>query len=407
MTIKNIKALLLGILVTTALSVYTIGCADDPSSLGINFIPPGDTTGVRIFDSFTDSMPITSSNRILYVNTSGSANLMVGKSGSIESKGLVVFGNFGSDLDSATVQSATMTLAYNNYYYPASSSDSLGQMSFEVYKIQQYLNFSTITVDSVNSSSFGNVSQGTFTGTPTADSQDVSISLNTSMVKDWLEYAADTAYANKNYGIALTPNAGTSVIKSFYSGLAVISASVRPRLEVIYVKSGVTDTLYTDGSATVSLVNGSIPNTSETFNLQAGISFVQVMQFDLSRFPQTATVNDVQLYLTLDSANSVFTNQSNNSVFAQFITDSAGLVTESFQFNGGSSGSGQYMLRLVSNRIESPFARWLVGTTNYGILLVSGTQNIALDSYTFYSEHSVDPSKRPRVIIKYTPRVNP
>ncbi len=407
MTIKNIKALLFGTVLTTALSIYTIGCADDPSSLGINFIPPGDTTGIRVFDSFTDTMPIKSTNRILYVNTSGSKNLMVGKSGSIEAKGLLLFGNFGNDLDSATVQSATMTLAYNNYYYPASSSDSLGQMSFEIYKIQQYLNFSSITADSVNSSSFGNTSQGTYTGTPTADSQDVQISLNTSMVKDWLEYAADTGYANKNYGIALTPNPGTGVIKSFYSGLAVISASVRPRLEVIYVKNGITDTFYTDGSATVSLVTGTIPVSGEKFNLQAGISFVNVMEFDLNRFPSTATINDVQLFLTLDSAGSVFTNQSTKSVFAQFITDSAGLKTESFQFNGGPYGSGQYMLRLISNRIESPFQRWLVGTANYGILLASGTQNTALDSYTFYKETATDPAKRPRVIIKYTPRVNP
>lgn len=407
MTIKNIKALLLGTLITTALSIYTIGCADDPSSLGINFIPPGDTTGVRVFDSYTDTMLIKTNKKILYVNTSGSSNLMVGRSGSLESKGLILFGNFGTDLDSATVQSATMTLAYKNYYYPASSSDSLGQMSFEIYKIQQYLNFSTITVDSVNSSSFGNVSQGTYTGTPTSDSEDVAISLNTGMVKDWLEYAADTTYANKNYGIALAPNAGVNVIKSFYSGLAAISASVRPRLQVIYVKNGITDTIYTDGSATVSLVDGTMPFSGETFNLQAGVSFVNVMEFDLSHFPSTATVNDVQLYLTLDSANSVFTNQSTRSVFALFVTDSAGLKTESFQFNGGSAGGGQYMLRLVSNRIESPFARWLVGTANYGILLASGTQNIALDSYTFYSENATDPAKRPRVIIKYTPRVNP
>ncbi len=407
MTNKNLKAALFSLLAIVSLSVYTIGCADDPSSLGLNFIPPGETTGVRIFDSYIDTMPITSNNYKYYVNTSGSSNLMVGKNGNYESKALVQFGDLGDTHDSATVISAKMYLSYKNYYFPQTTSDSLGQIAFDVYKVQQYLNYSTITYDSVSGTAFGNVSQGTYTGIPTADSQEVEITLNTSMVKDWLEYAADTSYSVKNYGIVLSPNNASTSIKAFYSGLSTISETVRPRLEVIFTKNSVTDTISTTSSATISLSNTSFTPSTETFNLQAGVSFVQQMHFDMSHIPSTATINDVQLYLTLDSANCNFSKDASYKILAQFINDSSGLKTDLFVFSGTPSGSGQYMMRLVSASSPSPFARWLSGTANYGILLFAGNQTIDLDRYVFYKETASDPLKRPRVIIKYTPRVIP
>ncbi len=394
------------VIIFTLVTFYTIGCADDPSSLGLNFIPPGETTGVRVFDSYIDTMQVTSVNVRKYVNTSTSSNLMVGINGSYNSKGLIRFGGLSGDYDSATVNSATLTLSYRNYYFPVSASDSLGQIAFDVFKINQSLNFSAITLDSVNSSTFGTVSQGSYTGSPTADSQKITISLNTAMVKDWLEYAADTSYPNKNYGMVLSPSAASTVIKAFYSGLSAISENVRPKLTVIVTKNNNTDTLTTSGSATVSLVNASITPSSETFSLQAGVSYVQTMKFDLSKIPSNATINDVQLYLTLDSANSKFSNQTSHSIAAQYISDTAGLVTDGFSFSGSPSG-GQYVIRVMSGFQASPFQRWLLGETNYGIMLRAGNQFTNLDLFTFFNTTVADPNKRPRIIIKYTPRVTP
>ncbi len=405
MTNKNLKAIIFSLITIVSLAIYTIGCADDPSSLGLNFIPPGETTGVRIFDSYIDTMNITSANHRYYVNTSGSKNLMVGKSGNYESKALVQFGGLGDTHDSTTVVSAKMYLKYKNYYFPTTTSDSLGQIAFDVYKIDQSLNFSTITYDSVSGTSFGNVSQGSFIGVPATDSQEVEISLNTSMVRDWLEYAADSSYSTKNYGIVLTPNNSSASIKGFYS--TNNDAVVKPRLVVIFTKNNVTDTISTSTSSTISLSNTSFTPSTETFNLQAGVSFVQQMQFDMSHIPSTATINDVQLFLTLDSANCVFSSQSTYSFLAQFINDSAGLKTDLAAFEGFSSGNGKYMIRLVRNNIPSPFARWLSGTSNYGLLLFAGNQTVNLDRYVFFKETASDPLKRPRVVVKYTPRVIP
>jgi hypothetical protein len=131
------------------------------------------------------------------------------------------------------------------------------------------------------------------------------------------------------------------------------------------------------------------------------------MRFDMSHIPSTATINDVQLYLTLDSANCNFSKDASYKILAQFINDSSGLKTDLYAFNGTPAGNGQYMMRLVASGSPSPFARWLAGTANYGILLFAGNQTIDLDRYVFYKETASDPLKRPRVVIKYTPRVIP
>lgn len=403
---KKLTAAIFCLAGVVILSLYTVGCADDPSSLGLNFIPPGETTGVRIFDSYIDTMEITSSNHRYYVNTSSSTNLMVGKNGNYDTKGLLLFSGISGNYDSATVNSAVLKLNYMNYYFPSSSADSLGQISFDVFKIEQNINFSTITLDSVNSSTFGIISQGSYTGSPTTDSQEVFITLNAQMVKDWLEYAADTNYLNKNRGIVLSPGNASNVIKGFYSGLSSLQ-DLRPSIQIIVTKNGDTDTLNSFVSSTISLSNTSFAPSSETFNLQAGVSFVQLMHFDLSHIPTDATINDVQLFLTLDQANSVVSSQSSYSIYSQFVTDTAGLKTEIVAFIGNPDGSGQYMTRLVSRDFASPFQRWLLGTTNHGIMIFAGNQTKNLDRYTFYKETASDPSKRPRVIIKYTPRAAP
>ncbi len=407
-TNKRPKFYLYIILLVTALSLYTIGCADDPSNLGLNFIPNGETTGVRIFDSYIDTMPITSQNVRYYVNNSSSQNFMVGKNGSYDAKGLIKFGGFGTEYDSATVNSAVMTLSYRNYYFPTSSSDSLGQVSFDVYKILSNLNFTTITLDSVYSTTFGTTQQGSFTGSPTADSQEVSFNLNTSMVKDWLEYSADTNYANKNYGIALTPNTNSNVIKAFYSGLQGIAESVLPTLTIILTKNGDTDTITTRASATLSLVNTVFAPNNESFYLQAGVSYSQVMKFDMSRFPANSTINDVQLYFTLDGANSKFSRQTSYNIDINYISDTVGYKsTDIVPFSGSSVGNNKYMIRLVSAIQASPFQRWQLGQANYGIFIRARNQTVNLDLFSFFKETASVDSTRPRVVIKYTPRINP
>jgi len=387
------------------LCVYTSGCADEPSSLGLNFIPTGDTNGIIVFDSYKDSMQITSTNRKKLINTSGAINLMVGKNGNYNSKILLQFYGLDTGFSTATVNSASIKLMYRNYYFPNSQSDSLGQIGFDVYKILKSYNLSRITLDSVDNNSFGNISQGSYTGTPTSDSEEVSISLNSVMVKDWLIYAHDTGYANKNYGIVLSPNNSSNVIKAFYSAAA--SSEVKPEIHIVATKNNVTDTLIYDVTASLSLVNNTtIAQTNELFFLQAGIAYGQLLKFDLSKIPSTATINDVQLYLTIDPSGSILPRQSTNLISSAQVTDTAGIVTENIIYKSGASSNNVYTIRLIKGAAISPFQKWLLGDANYGIFLFPETMQTDLNLYAIYNTTASDPAKRPRLVIKYTPRTN-
>lgn len=402
---KKYFLFLFSILSIAVLSFLTSSCADDPSSLGLKFIPPGETTGVKIFDSFVDTMLITSTSKLKRTNTSSSGNMMVGINGSYNSKALLKFNNITPDYDSSVVNSATLTLKYRNYYYPPTHSDSLGQTGFDIYKVQQKLDLTTITLDSLNSSSIGNVSQGNYTGFLTADSQEVSISLNTSMVKDWLEYAADTNWPNKNYGIALSPGGASNVIKAFYA--ATTNIGLKPNLRVIVTKNSRTDTINLSDAQSLSLVDGAPSAGSESFNTQSGIGYAQVLKFDLSHIPHTATINDAQIFLTIDSAHSLFSSQTLFNLEAGYISDTSnGIVTNGTIYESTVNGN-QYVIRAMRYLSASPFQMWLDGQANNGILIYNKSYNSNLDLFGFFNVNASDPAKRPRVIIKYTPRITP
>lgn len=396
---KKIYSLPALFLLLVSLSLLTMNCADDPTSLGLKFLPSNETTGVRIFDSYTDTMLITSRNIKYRVNTAISTSLIVGQTSNYSSKALIKFTSLPDDKDSATVNSAVLKLKYRNYYFPTASSDSLAQISFNIYKINQDLNFTTLTMDSVSSSTFGTTSQGSYTGTPTADSQEVDINLNTQLVKDWLERAANSNYSVPNYGIVLSPNASSAVLKAFYSAKA--GADVNPELYIIYTKYGTTDTLTHDLSETLFLTDGNISPVPGSFIMQAGISYNQILKFDMSHVPKNVTINDVQLSLTLDAANSRFTGLTVNGLAAAYITDTAGVKHDLFSFTA-TPANNVYTFRIIA-----PFTRWLRGETNYGIFIVPSAQYSTLDLFAFYDVNAADQSKRPRVIIKYTPRVTP
>lgn len=379
-------------------SLFTINCADEPTSLGLKFLPSNETTGVRIFDSYLDSMAMLSYNRINRVNTYLSGFCIVGQSGTYNSKALIKFSGFPTDLANATVNSAVLQLRYQNYYFPVSMQDSLGQISFDVYRVLKNLDYGKVTLSNINSSTFGTVSKGTFTGSPTADSQAVNITLDNNLVKDWLKYAANSNYTPKNNGIVLSPNAASNVLKGFYT---FTNPDLRPKVTIIYTLNNNTDTLVNNISETLFFANASLTPPAGEFYIQAGISYNRVMRFDMSKIPKDATINDVQLYLYLDSSNSELTRSTIYGLNAAYVNDSAANTNEGYGFH--TLGSG----RVFMFRIITPFQRWLTGETNYGIIINPSNQTANLDRFAFYDVDAPNPNKRPKVVIYYTPRLTP
>lgn len=384
------------ILLLTAAAVLFQSCEDNPNDLGLIFIPASDTTMTRFLDSKADTMNINSVNYKKYINTSTSQSMLVGNYQNYQSRFLLKYRDISPDYDSTNVISAVLTLRYNDYFY----ENENGLTSFNIYRMNVNYNYSTITYDSVPSSSYGTVTMGSYSGTP-ADTQTIDVPLNNQLAKDWLEYAADTNYANKNYGIIFVPDASSNTIKGFYSNNNDVG--LIPIVTIIFTKNGNQDTitLVTSEYVTLSDAPSSII-PQERFVLQNGIAYRDNLTFDLSKLPPNVIINNVTLLFSLDNAASFISENTDKRIVIGTVIDSVNRVdsifTEAFQID-----SSTYSVSSVT--FNSIFQRWNSGVLpNLGISMKNYFELQNIDRFVFYSPSASDESKRPRLKITYTPR---
>jgi len=394
--IKNIAKILL------VFAIFSIpffnGCENNLSDEGIGYIS-GDTLGTLILDSQADTMQINSNNFIKYINTSISANMLVGKYSNYESKTLLRFTGISSEYDSATVLSAKLNLRYNKTFY----EDSLGVTSFNIYKLNTYYDYTTLTYDAFNNSSIGSNILGTYTGTPT-DTSLISLTLDNQTVKDWLMYAYDTNYANKNYGIVLLSNANSSTIKAFCSPNYSLYSEFTPSVTVVLMEtSGTQDTITLSSSEFVSLnYVPQINSIPERIIMQNGIATKDILKFDLSKLPGKVIINQATLEMKIDWANSFYSKSSyaptDTRLIYKLLTDTSTLTNDGIIYYSFQPDSNTYLAY-----INIAVQKWNYGSSpNLGIVLSNIYEYTNLDRYVFYGTDYSDVSKRPRLKIRYT-----
>jgi hypothetical protein len=374
------------------------GCENNLSDEGIGYIS-GDTLGTLILDSQRDTVQISSNNFIKYINTSSSANMLVGKYSNYESKTLLRFTGISSSYDTSTVLSAKLNLRYNKTFY----QDSLGIISFNIYRLGTYYDFSTLTYDAFNNSSIGSNILGTYTGTPT-DTSLISITLDNQTVKDWLKYAYDTNYVNKNYGIALLSNGNSSTIKAFCSPNYTLYSGFTPSVTVVlHEPSGSQDTI-TIGTSEFTSLNyvpqiNSIPGR---IIIQNGIATKDILKFDISKLPGKVIINQATLEMKIDWANSFYSKSSyaptDNRLIYKLLTDTSTLTNDGIIYYSYQPDSNTY-LAYISIAVQ----KWNYGSAaNLGIVLSNIYEYVNIDRYVFYGPDYSDVSKRPRLKIRYS-----
>ncbi|MCB0721458.1 MAG: DNRLRE domain-containing protein [Ignavibacteriae bacterium] len=375
----------------SALIFYS--CEEVTSDLGQNYISPDDTLGTKLLDSKTDSLTISVNDFKQYINTYISSQMLVGQYQNYQARSLLKFNNLPTGYDSATIVSAKIKLKYTNYFY----QDSMGTVSFDVFRLKSPLNFPTITYDSISSADIDNTIQGSFSGNPT-DSSVITITLNNQLAKDWLEFAADTNYSVKNRGVIMIPNGGTA-IKGFFTSQSG-DENLYPLLEIIVTKNSQTDTLTlkeSDGMFVSDAPNSVIQ--SDRIFLQSGVAFRSIMNFDLSKLPNNVVINDALLTLTLDTANSYITQYSDQRLVAAMVTDTS-TKTDSLGFITLNRVGNVYSIRFIVI-----MQNWNSGVApNYGLALRNVSETGTMDIFSFFGPNYADTSVVPRLRIRYTLR---
>ena len=374
------------------LAIIFGSCENKPTDLGLNYVPPYDTLKTKILDSRKDSVQITGFNFRQYVNTGNSQNLLVGKYQGYESRGLLKFNFVPTGFDSATVISAKLCLRYNKYYF----QDSLGVTSFNIYKLNKSVDFSTVTFDQVSLSDIGTSVLANFSGTPT-DTNLITLNFDNQTISDWLKYAVDTSYINKNYGIVFLPGTSSTTIKGFYSA---INQTFYPYIKIVTSKNTTIDSFTITGTVSASLSDAPstiIPNGEIV--LQSGVSYHGVLKFDLTKLPANVIINEAYIELKTDKANSFYPN-SDSRVTVSMLTDTTMLTSDNVYYYGNFIDSITY-----SVRINPIMQFWNISPAkNYGVQLKTVNDLSNLDKIVLYSPIYSDVSKRPYLRILYTLR---
>jgi hypothetical protein len=372
-------------------------CENNPNDAGLEYIL-SDTLGTKVLNSNTDSMTITNNMFRKYVNTYNSIYFHVGKYQDYESKTLLNALNISDKFDSATVISSYIKINYNNYAY----RDTLGSVSFGIYSLTQKYNFGSITADSFSMSSVGNTLLGSYSGTPN-DTDQILIPFDNMTAQNWLNYAADTNYPQKNYGIIFVPNGSSTTIKGFGTQFkpSSIITNLVPKVIIRALKNG--DTLklaYDLETASLSTENGN-PYLADRFVLQNGISYNTILNFDISKLPPKVIINQASLKLFLDKDNSYISPGTNKKMLFNMVTDSvAKTVDIATGFISTEADSVTYNVTLTP-----VFFKWNNGAaTNLGVYIRNAYDILNLDRFYFYGPAHPDVSKRPLLTIRYTPR---
>lgn len=376
-----------------ALILAVNGCQSEPGDVGLSFISPNDTTGVKYLDSVTDSLTVTSSTYEKAVNTYGATFFFVGKYEQFESKSALKFVNIPADYDSATVLSASINLRAGDVVF----QNKTGITDFTVYKILTGINLATVTIDSITSSTVGTTPLGSYSGV-VPDTQFISVPIDNQTVKDWLEYAADTSYAQKNYGIMLQPTSASTTIRGFYS---FNNQTVNlPYLSVVLTKNGETDTIKIIAPETVSLSDAQSANLPpERMLVQNGIAYRTSMTYDLSKLPSNVIINNAKVELHLDSKASYISESGSRTLVFGLINDTSGFGDTLFT-NAFPQDSVTY-----SVSVNQIFQNWNSGfLPNLGLSIKGSFELQNLDRFIFYSNEVADTTLRPRLKIYYTLR---
>lgn len=299
--------------------------------------------------------------------------------------------------DTALVYSARLYLRFLTWV-----GDSTGRLSLTVHEILRGWGEAGVTWDTMQTAFYNqSVVRGSYSVDASPDTQIVSISLDTAMVRPWFHTQAST---DTRYGIILIPAPDCNIIRGF-NAFGYDSTHFQPQLEIISGNtsgSNLDTVVYSSGMDTFAGTQDNFTPLPDRIYLQSTVEYRSRLVFDVSSIPRGAIINSASLQLTRDPA---------ASHFSRFTTDTsfelrAALSRTDTNILDGISSAGKRAAGTTDNftiDARRPVQLWTHGT-NYGLVVSPGiTSGITtFDLLTFYSERVSDPALRPKLKIIYS-----
>lgn len=385
------------VLVVGFAAVLYPGCSDEPSvsnSVGAPFI--GTTTNLLIK---TDTLTATASSTFKQYSVMNYKTDLIGNFGNFVAYTLVQFQAL-PQVDTVNVRSASLKFRAETWY-----GDSAATFAFNVHEISRSWTQTSFRWDSLGTDFFNpSFVHGTLNSSITADTEFITVSLDTTMVRRWLQSATSSG----NFGVILVPVPGTNVVRGMHA-FGVDADSLWPTLTIIGqgISSSTPDTFTTKFGQDTFV--GNIDNLNPDPQLiyaQSGVVFRSRLTFDVSSIPRGAIISEAQLVLTPSLAATRLTKfTSDTSVMAHLslsATDSSIFEATSARI-AGSLPSGTF-----GGSIRHAVQYWVNNQSlNYGLILRANTSSEfnSPDVFAFFNQ-TAEPAKRPYLIIKYALQSN-
>ena len=390
------KSLLKLTIIMGVLSLIILSCSDDPSSIGIGLVE-SESLSVNTFNTRDDSTAQTSSSYKEVVSLGLSSRIFIGKKGDLDASTLMKFDFVLPDSlksgflnDSITVNEATITLLPDYTY-----NDAQQTMDFNIYKINNYWNSSTYTIDSLQQKLDYDNSTDLSSNKNFTDSI-YTLNLDNSTVLSWIKSSLDTTL-EKNYGIYFKPTPGSGKIVGF-PAFGLSDTSYASLTVVIQREGSYTDTVIGYLTADVSVISGDLPTlpTGE-IAIQGGLTVRSKLFFDINDIPENVVINKAQLILTQDTLSSVTSESGAGSIAVYSIVDS---TTDSVDVYSAVLMTKQD--NIFTGDITHFVDNWVNKKNNQGMILISGTQTDNLELLAIKGSNYSDLLERPLIKVTYT-----
>lgn len=383
--------------------LFFIGCNDRYSPVGSDFLT--DTIGVFTVSSDTTSLlkaTTTYHRKISATTLFNNGVLYIGKSGDIEAFTLLRMVNIPDTLSQLTagdIVSATLKIEPLRYVFGDSAANTLQFSAVKVTKLWR----PTATLDTLTQEYFDTKVLASFSGTiPLKDSaQSIGMNFDKDILIEWFKARKLTGNDSLIYGIALRPQAGSSVIRSFSTGIVGDANRKVSTIEVVYRRDNAAlDTVVLRSGYDAAFLSAPVPQTDDIV-MQGGLPFVTELLCDFSSLPPNVSIQKADLVLTFDPSRSMFGNKGTDSILYATYVDSTRNKLLGTTFGIRTRGTNTFTYPLVSGFVEAGYR----GKNKLGTLLLQVYDRIArTDRYVFYGINHPDKSKRPKMTIIYSTR---
>jgi len=376
---------------------FLIGCAEKPKNVGDSLIDPNDVFAIA--DTVITSMS-DMTYRVVYANGFGNTNLTGRLQNNDESISLFKFIPDGSidSLKGAQIDTVELSL-YVNYRFQPSSP----MIEFDVKKIETSWSQSSFSYDSLP---VFVVAQDSILGS-FKDSMNYGATVTAQIKKDyirrWADSYTDTGNYDQYYGFTVQARTITTGLIGFSTFNSF--SGIYPRLLIKYTKNGTRDSVVIISGEDTFVSKFSTAPTLTPITVHAAFGVRSKVNFKFNTLGNKPTISRAVFELTLDTAASLFSGYSPDTVIALLGMDSS-IVDRSdstiyvfgYRKENVANQSPVYSF-VVSNIVQ----RWVNGLKpNYGLTLRWAAEFSSAEKAVFFSSTAADTTKRPRIKITYS-----